>query len=182
MSKIGKKAILLPPGVTVTTEGETVTVTGPRGTLTKKLALGGFQLLLEENTLKVIPPATLDKKSRALWGTLRAVINNMVTGVTQPFEKVLLFEGVGYRAEVSGGELVLNVGFSHPVKLPIPSGIEVMVGKGEIRVSGIDKELVGLFAARVRKVRKVEPYKGTGIRYQDEVVKRKAGKKMAGSA
>ncbi|MEW5805203.1 MAG: 50S ribosomal protein L6 [Patescibacteria group bacterium] len=182
MSKIGKKIIILPEGVELNWEDNSVTAKGPKGSLTKKLALSGFKLSLANNQLEIIPPENLNKKYRSLWGTIRAVINNMVVGVSQPFGKVLLFEGVGYRAEVNGKELVLNLGYSHPVKLQIPEGIEIEAGKGEIKVSGIDKELVGLFAAKIRKTRKVEPYKGTGIRYQDEIIKRKAGKKMAGAA
>ena len=181
MSKVGKKLTLIPAGTTVEWDSQSVTVKGPSGELTKKLALWGFDLSLENGFLKVSPPPSLNKKNRSLWGTLSSVVANMVLGVNKPFEKTLEFEGVGYRAEVSGTDLVLNVGFSHPVKLAIPPGLSVTAGKNNIVIVGIDKELVGMFAAKIRKVRKVEPYKGSGIRYKGEVVKKKAGKKLAGS-
>jgi large subunit ribosomal protein L6 len=181
MSKIGKQLISVPQGVTVSWTPTEVTVIGPKGTITKTLALHGFTLSQTEGVLRVDPPERLDKRSRSLWGTLNAVIANMVRGVQQPFGKVLEFEGVGYRAEVSGTSLVLNMGFSHLVKIEIPAGLTVVAQKNQISVSGINIEEVGLFAALIRKVRPVEPYKGSGIRYKGEVVKKKAGKKLAGA-
>jgi large subunit ribosomal protein L6 len=181
MSRIGKKIIEIPNGTEIEWDFDSVTVKGPNGTIRKKLALTGFKLIFKKESLEVVPLKAINKKSHSLWGTLRSVINNMILGVNKLFEKVLEFEGVGYRAEVSEGELVLNLGYSHPIKLKIPEGINVSTGKNQIRVSGIDKELVGLFSAKIRKAREVEPYKGRGIKYQGEVIKRKAGKKMAGA-
>jgi large subunit ribosomal protein L6 len=181
MSKIGKQLIPIHEGVTFSWTPTTVTVTGPKGTITKTLALYGFILSQSEGTLSITPPAKLDKRNRSLWGTFNAVIANMVRGVEKPFEKTLEFEGVGYRAEVNGTTLVLSMGFSHPVKLTIPAEITVTAQKNQVSVSGIDIEAVGLFAALIRKVRPVEPYKGSGIRYKGEVVKKKAGKKLAGA-
>ncbi len=180
MSKVGKKLITVPAGTTVEWDSQSVTAKGPSGELTKKLALFGFNLALENGSLQILPPQSLNKKTRSLWGTLNAVITNMVSGVNKPFEKTLEFEGVGYRAEVSGKDLVLNMGFSHPVKLAIPDGLKVSTGKNSITVSGMDNEQLGLFAAKVKKVRKVEPYKLSGIKYKGEVIKKKAGKKLAG--
>lgn len=180
MSKVGKKIIVIPPGTTVEWDSQAVTVKGPGGALTKALALYGFKLVLENNALQILPPEALNKKNRSLWGTLNSVIAGMVSGVNKSFEKNLEFEGVGYRAEVSGQDLVLNVGFSHPVKLLIPAGLKVTTGKNSIAISGADKERVGLFAAKIKKIRKVEPFKGTGIKYKGEVIKKKAGKKLAG--
>ena len=120
-------------------------------------------------------------QAKALWGLFRALIANMVEGVTNGFKKELEIQGVGYKASVEGQDIVLNMGFSHPVKLGIPEGIQVSVEKNIIIVSGINKELVGQFAANIRKVKKPEPYKGKGIRYVGEIVRRKAGKKAAGA-
>lgn len=181
MSKIGKKPIKIPEGVTVNVGGNEVTVRGPKGELRRGLP-ADFSIVIEGNTLQVNAPETLKKNTRALWGTLRAHVANMVKGVSEGFEKKLEFEGIGYRTEVSGGELILSVGFTHPVRLKIPEGVSVSVSKNTILVSGIDKEKVGKFAAEIRKVRPPEPYKGTGIRYVGEIIRRKAGKKLAGAA
>ena len=180
MSKVGKKLIIIPDGTAVEWDSQSVTVKGPSGELTKKLALFGFDLSLENGSLRILPPKSLNKKTRSLWGTLNAVITNMVSGVNKPFEKILEFEGVGYRAEVSGKDLVLSMGFSHQVKLLIPDGFKVSTGKNNIVVAGMDNERVGLFAAKIKKVRKIEPYKLSGIKYKGEVIKKKAGKKLAG--
>ncbi len=181
MSKVGKQPIVLPEGVKVSVSGQTVSVKGPKGELSWKLP-DGFGILEEGNIIRVIPPEKQTKKTSALWGTNQRILANMVQGVWQGFEKILEFEGIGYKAEVSGNELVLYVGFTHPVRLRIPSGIEVTVDKNLIKVSGYNKELVGEFAARIRRLRIAEPYKGTGIRYKGEVIRRKAGKKLAGAA
>jgi large subunit ribosomal protein L6 len=180
MSKIGKKLIIIPAGTTVEWDNQSVTVKGPSGELTKKLALFGFDLSLENGFLRVSPPKLLNKKNRSLWGTFNAVITNMVSGANKPFEKTLEFGGVGYRAEVSGKDLVLNMGFSHPVKLLIPDGLQASTGKNNIIITGTDNEQVGLFAAKIKKVRKIEPYKLSGIKYKGETIKKKAGKKLAG--
>ncbi len=182
MSKIGKKLIHVPQGTTVEVRDQIVTVRGPKGELTKTLALDGFTLVQEADVLRVVPPRQLNKRTRSLWGTFGSIIGWMVKGVNVPFEKGLEFNGIGYRAEVSGTNLVLNVGFSHPVKLEVPHGLSVTVGKNVMTVSGLDKEAVGLFAAKIRKVKKVEPYKGTGIKYAGEIVRKKAGKKVGGAA
>lgn len=181
MSRIGKKTILIPEGTEISWTSSSVSVKGPHGELTKQLALSGFKLLKKNKELKVLPPVRLGKETRSMWGTIVSVIFNMIQGVNQPFEKVLEFEGIGYKAEISQGQLVLGLGFSHPVRIEVPQNLTVSVNSGQIVISGIDKELVGNFAASIRKLRPVEPYKGTGIRYKGEVVKRKAGKKLAGT-
>lgn len=182
MSKIGKQIIAIPQGTTVDVRADEISVKGPKGEITKKLALDGFQVVQEEQTIHIVPPQTLNKRARSLWGTFASIVAGMVSGVNKPFEKVLEFEGIGYRVEVSGNDVVLNVGFSHPVKLAIPAGITVVAAKNQITVSGVNKEQVGLFAAKIRKVKKIEPYKLTGIKYAGEVVKKKAGKKLGGAA
>jgi large subunit ribosomal protein L6 len=181
MSKLAKKPILIPKEVNVTLQGKDIIVKGPKGQLTRTLP-EGFSVKIEGDSIFLIPPPEQKKDTKALTGTYYRHISNMIQGVTQGFEKNLEFEGIGYRAEVSGKELILNVGFSHPVKLNIPEGITVSVGKNIISIKGYDKEAVGQFAAIVRAVRPPEPYKGTGIRYQGEIIRRKAGKKLAGQA
>ena len=182
MSKIGKKIITVPQGTTIEIRDHEVTVRGPKGELKKDLALDGFSVTQEASTAHVVPPSQLNKRTRSLWGTFGSILQWMVQGVNTPFSKALEFNGIGFRAEVSGTHLVLNVGFSHPVKLEIPQHISVVVAKNIITVSGLNKEQVGLFAAKIRKVKKVEPYKGTGIKYVGEIVRKKAGKKMGGAA
>lgn len=182
MSKIGKKIISIPQGTTVEVDGNMVRVRGPKGELAKRLALDGFSLKQESNTLQVMPPSVLNKRARSLWGTFGSIVQWMVQGVNAPFAKSLEFNGIGYRAEVSGKHLVLNLGFSHPVKMEIPEDLQAQVNKNTITISGLDKERVGLFAAKIRKVKKVEPYKGTGIKYAGEIVRKKAGKKVGGTA
>ena len=174
MSRLGKQPITIPAGVEVTLDGGALTVKGPKATLTKDVK--------EDVSIKIdagsvtLEPAEETKEAKALWGTYAAHLHNMIKGVTEGFEKILQIEGVGYRAEVRGNSLVLNVGFSHPVELEIPAGISAEVVKNEIKLLGNDKEALGQFAANVRKVKKPEPYKGKGIRYVDEYVARKAGK------
>jgi large subunit ribosomal protein L6 len=180
MSKIGKKPVAVPPGVAVSASGQEITVKGPKGALKRALP-PGFSVLIENAAVSVIPPKRAGKYTAALWGTYRKHLANMVEGTERGFTKTLEFEGIGYRAEVSGRDLALSVGFTHPVKMPIPEDLTVEVKKNTIAVSGYDKEAVGQFAAIVRSIRPPEPYKGTGIRYQDEVIRRKAGKKLAGS-
>jgi large subunit ribosomal protein L6 len=181
MSKIGKKPIKIPEGVTVDIQGNEIRVKGPKGEMKKKFP-EEFSLVLEKNELKVMPPAKIRKGNLALWGTTRAVLWDMIQGANEGFSKVLEFEGIGFRAETNEKELSLFVGFSHPVRLQIPSGLSVTVAKNTITISGADPFLVGEFTAKVRQVKLPEPYKGTGIRYQGEVIKRKAGKKLAGAA
>lgn len=176
MSRIGNKLIILPAGVTITTEGNAVTVNGPKGSISASFnSIIGIEV--NGNEVKITRPND-EIKVKALHGTTRALINNMVVGVSNGFEKVLLIEGVGYRASLKGKTLVIAAGYSHLVEMPIPEGLTVACpSQTEIRISGIDKQLVGEFAANVRKVRKPEPYKGKGIRYSDEIIRRKEGKK-----
>jgi large subunit ribosomal protein L6 len=180
MSKIGKQPIAVPPDVAVSASGQEIMVKGPKGALKRTLP-PGFSVLIEDSVVSVVPPKKSGKYTAALWGTYRKHLANMVEGVEKGFTKTLEFEGIGYRAEVSGKDLALSVGFTHPVKMPISEGLMVEVQKNTIVVSGYDKEAVGQFAAVVRSIRPPEPYKGTGIRYQGEVIRRKAGKKLAGS-
>ena len=176
MSRIGVKPITVPAGVEVTiAEGNLVTVKGPKGTLTKKFD-AAISIKQEENTITVERP-TNNKQHRSLHGLTRTLIDNMVIGVTNGFEKKLELVGVGYRAQKQGKKLVMNLGFSHPVEMEAPAGITIEVpAPNKIVVSGADKEVVGAVAADIRKWRKPEPYKGKGIRYEGEVVRRKAGK------
>lgn len=178
MSRIGNRKIVVPAGVTITNENNVVTVKGPKGELSLEL-VKGIEVNLEENTLTVTRPND-EKATKAMHGTTNANIQNMINGVTNGFQKGLEIIGVGYRFNVKGNTLVINAGYSHPVELSVPAGLKVeQVSNTEITVSGIDKVLVGKFAAEIRSVREPEPYKGKGIRYKDEYVRRKEGKKAA---
>ncbi len=178
MSRIGNRKIVVPSGVTVKEENGVITVSGPKGTLTTHGAKD-ITLKQEENVLSV-ERANDQIKTKAMHGTINANVQNMINGVTKGFEKGLEIIGVGYRFNVKGNTLVINAGYSHPVEMEIPKGIEVTASSNtEITVKGIDKILVGEFAANIRKVREPEPYKGKGIRYKDEHVRRKEGKKAA---
>ncbi len=178
MSRIGNRKIVVPAGVTITNENNVVTVKGPKGELSLEL-VKGIEVNLEENTLTVTRPND-EKATKAMHGTTNANIQNMINGVTNGFQKGLEIIGVGYRFNVKGNTLVVNAGYSHPVELSVPAGLKVeQVSNTEITVSGIDKVLVGKFAAEIRSVREPEPYKGKGIRYKDEYVRRKEGKKAA---
>jgi large subunit ribosomal protein L6 len=175
MSRIGKKPITIPAGVEVTLDGVVLTVKGPKGTLTRTLH-NEVQVKVEGNEIIVERPSD-HKLHRALHGTTRSVIANMVEGVTNGFSKTLELVGVGYRAAKSGNNLTLNVGYSHPVEITPEEGIEFEVpAQTQIIVKGIDKERVGQVASEIRAVRRPEPYKGKGIRYQGEQVRRKEGK------
>lgn len=176
MSRVGRAPITIPGGVQVDVDGHHVVVKGPKGEL-KRSVRPEMTLVREGDTLRVERPSD-EPSVRALHGLTRALLNNMVLGVSQGFERTLQVEGVGYRAEMSGKDLVLNVGYSHPVKIPPPEGIAFQVEERTrlIRVQGADKEQVGQVAADIRKVRPPEPYKGKGIRYSGEHVRRKAGK------
>ena len=178
MSRIGNRKLVIPEGVTITEENNVVTVKGPKGELTTKLA-ENITIKVEGNTLEVLR-SNDNTNTKTMHGTINALINNMMTGVTKGFEKGLEIIGVGYRFQLKGNVLVINAGYSHPVEMEIPEGITVEVPSNtEVTVKGIDKVLVGEFAANVRKVRQPEPYKGKGIRYKDEHVRRKDGKKAA---
>ncbi len=176
MSRIGKQPIQLPSGVDVQINGSTVMVKGPNGELAHTFP-AVMTIDQDDGILTVVRPSDA-QEHRALHGMTRALIQNMVTGVSTGFEKVLEIEGVGYRSEMAGANLVLYVGYSHPVQIEPPEGIEFKSeNRGrEIRVRGFDKQAVGQIAANIRKVRPPEPYKGKGIRYQGEIVRRKAGK------
>ena len=175
MSRIGRMPIAVPAGVTVDiAENNQVTVKGPKGTLTRVLP-EEMDIKLEDNQVIVTRPNDL-KKMKSLHGLTRTLINNMVIGVTEGYTKVLEVNGVGYRAAKQGKKLVLNLGYSHPVEMEDPEGLESKVDGNTITVSGIDKEKVGQYAAEIRETRKPEPYKGKGIKYADEVIRRKVGK------
>ena len=176
MSRIGNRKIEVPEGVTVKVENDIVTVTGPKGSLSQKM-LKGISLEQEENTITL---TRVNDAAKAMHGTMNALLHNMILGVTKGYEKGLEIIGVGYRFNVAGNKLTINAGYSHPVVMDIPEGLTVEAPSNtEIVIKGIDKVLVGEFAANVRKVRKPEPYKGKGIRYKDEHIQRKEGKKSA---
>ncbi|PAE22964.1 MULTISPECIES: 50S ribosomal protein L6 [Bacillaceae] len=175
MSRIGKKPIEIPTGVTVTNDNNTVTVKGPKGELTRSFNQD-IEIKVEDSVINVSRPSDA-KEHRALHGTTRALLANMVEGVSKGFERGLELIGVGYRAQKQGKKLVLNVGYSHPVEIEPEEGIEVEVPSNtKIMVKGTDKERVGALAANIRDVRPPEPYKGKGIRYEGEYVRRKEGK------
>ena len=176
MSRIGNRIIKIPEGVTVENNDNVITVKGPKGTLSRELS-ENIKMELKDNELTL----TIDNEAhKAMHGTMNALISNMVTGVTEGYERGLEIVGVGYRFNVRGDKLVINAGYSHPVEMDIPEGITVEAKDNtEIVVKSIDKEKIGEFAAQIRKVRKPEPYKGKGIRYKDEHVRRKEGKKAA---
>jgi large subunit ribosomal protein L6 len=176
MSRLGKIPVAIPAGVTITCDNGLLTVTGAKGTLTRTLR-SDVTVVIAENEVVLTPGTTAD--APALWGTYAAHMRNMIKGVSEGFTKVLDIEGVGYRAEAKGTTLVLNVGYSHPVTLAIPAGVTALVEKSAITLTAADKDLLGQFAADVRKVRKPEPYKGKGIRYRGEYIIRKQGKKAA---
>lgn len=176
MSRIGRQPIPLPKGVTVTLQGNHIAVKGPKGELERTLH-PDITVTQEDNELKVERP-TDQRHHRALHGLTRALVNNMVVGVSEGFKRTLEIEGVGYRAEMAGADLVMHLGYSHSITVPPPAGIAFDVQeRGRIVIiNGIDKEAVGQIAANVRELRPPEPYKGKGVRYQGEHVRRKAGK------
>lgn len=176
MSRIGKKIIAIPEKTEVKTTEGVVTVKGPLGEL-KRALRPGISVTVDSGKVTVVPKNP--EEESAYWGTVSAHISNMIEGVQKPFVKKLVVEGIGYKSEVRGDELSLALGFSHPVKVKIPKDLKVTAEKNVITVTGIDIELVGAFAARVRDFKKPEPYKGKGIRYENEVVRRKQGKKTA---
>lgn len=177
MSRIGKKVIAIPTKTEVTQASGVVTVKGPLGSLSKNfkdsvvITIGASEVTLE--------PKSINLETKALWGTYASHIMNMIQGVTTPFTKKLILEGIGYKSDVKGTNLVMSLGFSHPVTVAIPSTLKVTAEKNQITVTGMDKEVVGEFAANLRSLKKPEPYKGKGMRYEGEVIKRKQGKKTA---
>lgn len=178
MSRIGKRELTIPAGVNVNVEGNNVTVTGPKGTLSF-VTDDAISVNVNENVVTVTRANEI-KHTKQLHGTTNAVIANMITGVSEGFKKELEINGVGYKFQVSGNKLTINAGYSHPVVMDVPAGLTAeATSNTELVISGIDKALVGEFAAVVRKVRQPEPYKGKGIKYKDEVIRRKEGKKAA---
>ena len=177
MSRIGKQLIPVPSSVHVKIEGQHVTVKGNKGEL-KLDVLDSVEVVMEDNTIAVKNKIE-SRKANAFRGLTRSLVNNMVVGVDQGFRKSLVIEGVGYKANVNGSELTLNVGYSNPVVFIIPQGVDAAVEGNKIVLDSIDKDLLGLTAAKIRQVRKPEPYKGKGIRYEDEQIVRKVGKSGA---
>lgn len=181
MSRVGVIPVVVPQGVTVTINGNTVDAKGPKGALSLKT--NGNISVSQDNNLVVVVRGDEDKQTKSLHGLYRKLIWNMVNGVFNGFSKVLLINGVGYRAEVKNSNLVLNLGHSNPIDYRIPDGVEVIVdGGNKITVSGADRQAVGQVAAEIRSFRPPEPYKGKGVRYENEYVRRKAGKAMVSTA
>ena len=175
MSRIGKQEILIPAGVKIAQSNGVLTVTGPKGSLSKTFR-DDVTIALTDTTVTLSIKRN-DKFSKSLWGTYASHIKNMITGVQTPYTKKLILEGVGFKSEVKGKDFHFALGFSHPVIVPIPEGITATADKNNITITGIDKELVGSFTAGVRALKKPEPYKGKGMRYDTEVIRRKQGKK-----
>lgn len=177
MSRIGKQPIPVPSGVNVKIEGQNVTVKGSKGEL-KLDVMDNIEVVMEDNII-TLSNRVESRKVNAFRGMTRSLINNMVVGVEKGFQRSLIIEGVGYKASVSGSNLTLNVGYSNPVEFKIPKGVNAAVDGNKITLDSIDKDLLGLTAAKIRQVRKPEPYKGKGIRYEDEHIVRKVGKSGA---
>lgn len=174
MSRIGRKPIIIPEGVTVEVVGDLVTVKSKTGVLTQKIK-GKIQVSVEGNKV-IVASREEGRSNKAMHGLYRSLIQNMVWGVSKGWTKSLEMNGVGYRASVSANKLILNVGFSHPVEFLMPQGVTAVVAENKIDISGIDKQLIGEIAAKIRRIRPPEPYKGKGIKYVGEVIRRKAGK------
>jgi large subunit ribosomal protein L6 len=177
MSRLGKKEIVIPAGVEVSLKDGSIVVKGPKGELVRKMD-NKLSVAIEAGALKVEVKKTKENLS-ALWGAYASHIMNMIEGVTKGFSKKLQIEGIGYKVELKGTELVFGLGFSHPVIVKVPEGLTALVEKNMVTISGIDKERVGAFAAGIRDQKKPEPYKGKGIRYEGEYVAQKQGKKSA---
>lgn len=174
MSRIGRRPIEIPENVTVSTSDGDIVVSGDNGELCRSIP--DVVSVTIDDQIEVAPADAEDRHAKAMWGTLASHIKNMIEGVTDGFEKTLTFKGIGYRASVSGDTLKLEMGYSHDVELDIPEGISVDTEDSSITVSGADKEAVGQLAATIRSVREPEPYKGSGIQYEDETIRRKEGK------
>lgn len=175
MSRIGKLPVSIPGAVQVKLDKQLLGVQGPKGSLELKLP-EKLAFKHENDEITVKPKNLEDKESRALWGTYQRLISNMMTGVTDGFTKVLEFTGVGWRMEVKGKTLLMHLGYSHPIEYRFPDKVDINLAKNVITITGIDKQQVGQIASEIRAKRKPEPYKGKGIKYQDEVIRRKAGK------
>jgi large subunit ribosomal protein L6 len=181
MSRIGKKINILPSGTTAEIKGNELVVKGPKGEL-KQRVHPRVAIVIKGNELTVSVVNENAKKDRALWGTFSSIASNMIIGVSEGFNKQLEINGVGYKVNLKGDTLVLDVGYSHQVEFKTPAGIKLSVEKNVITVEGIDKQIVGETAAQIRSIKKPEPYKGKGIKYIDEVIRRKAGKTAAKSS
>lgn len=179
MSHIGKKGIQIPEKVDIKLNGNVLSVKGPLGEMTR-LMQDDVQVKIDDKIIFV--ELRKGAPNKAVWGTYASHISNMIKGVTTGFEKKLIIEGIGFKAQLEGTNLSLNIGLSHPVKIEIPKGVKVLVEKSLITINGYDKEVIGQFSANVRAFKKPEPYKGTGIRYEKEVIRRKAGKKATSSS
>jgi large subunit ribosomal protein L6 len=179
MSKIGKKSIIIPQGVDIKVDGRNIEIKGQGGSLAFVLPYYVKTEIKDKELLFSVENNS--KQARANWGTARSLVNNAVLGVTKGYEKLLEIEGIGYRAVMDGANIIFSLGYSHPVKFEAPQGIKLGVEKNVIKVSGIDKDLVGKTASKIRALKKIEPYKGKGIRYKGEIVRRKVGKKVAGA-
>ncbi len=175
MSRIGKQEINIPKGVEVVQDGNLVKVSGPKGKV-EKIFRDDIVITIADGKITLAPKRN-DKFSKSLWGTYASHLKNMIKGVETPYQKKLILEGVGFKSEVKGKEMHFALGFSHPVIVPIPEGITATAEKNNISITGIDKELVGSFASYVRALKKPEPYKGKGMRYEGEIIRRKQGKK-----
>jgi large subunit ribosomal protein L6 len=175
MSRVGKQEIVIPEGVKVTKNDLTLTVTGPKGTVSKTFR-DDITFTMGDKSITLNTKRN-DKFSRSLWGTYVSHLKNMIEGVEKPYQKKLILEGVGYKSEVKGKNFQFALGFSHPVVVEIPEGLTATAEKNIITITGVDKELVGSFTAAIRALKKPEPYKGKGMRYEGEVIRRKQGKK-----
>ena len=180
MSRLGKKPIIIPSGVEAKINGEIFSVKGPKGELNRKMK-NDIEISLNGNEINLKPKRN-SKDVLALWGTYASHIKSMIKGVTEGFEKKLVIEGIGFKAQLEGTNISLNLGLSHPVKVEIPKDLKAAVEKNVISISGADKEKVGAISAKIRALKKPEPYKGKGIRYENEVIRRKSGKKAATAA
>ena len=177
MSRIGKSPISIPKNVEIKKDGYFLSVKGPKGELKRKIHQK-VNVNIDAKQL-ILSVSDESREAKSLHGLFRSLISNMVSGVTNGFEKILMIEGVGYRAELNGRTAVFNLGYSHPVNYDLPEGIDVKIEKTKITLYGIDKDLLGLTASKIRSFRKPEPYKGKGIRYADEIIRIKAGKAIA---
>lgn len=178
MSRIGKQIFDIKAGTTVTVNGDVVSVKGKSGEMKRSFDTNLVEVKVEEGKVSVTPKRN-DKKAKSTWGTIAAHIKNMLKGVETPFEKTLIVEGVGFKWEITGKQVKLALGFSHPVFMDIPAGLTVTIEKLTMKIVGIDKDAVGGFAKDIRALKEPEPYKGKGIRYSDEIIKRKQGKRSA---
>jgi len=179
MSRVGIKPVTIPEGVVVEIKESGVEIKGKNATLNVPI-LNGISIEKKENEL-IFTPSKKNKQTMSNWGTMRSLVQNAVIGAGENFSKELIIEGVGYRANIEGNELVMGLGYSHQIKFPIPDGIDIKVDKNTVTISGADKARVGEAAAKIRSFRKPEPYKGKGIRYKDEIIRRKSGKKAVGA-